>query len=103
MDTLIVAVRRTDVEYGNAEFVAGGEEVDDTPVVSTSATTVAPAKTDVVPPVVPVPDTDAETESTEWSVLQKGLFLMVILGCIAIWMKIENKKKAKRYPEKSMA
>jgi len=99
----LVAVRRTDVEYGHAEFVAGQEEVDDTPIVSTSTVAAAaPAKTDVVP-VVPVPDTDAETESAEWSVLQKGLFLMVILGCVAVWMKVGNNKKAKRYPEKSMA
>lgn len=99
-----MAVRRTDVEYGHAEFVAGQEEVDDTPIVSTSTVAAAaPAKTDVVPPVVPVSEIDADTESAEWSVLQKGLFLMVILGCIAVWMKVGNNKKAKRYPEKSMA
>jgi len=35
--------------------------------------------------------------------LQKGFLLMVILGGIGIWMKVGNNKKAKRYPEKSMA
>jgi peptidyl-prolyl cis-trans isomerase B (cyclophilin B) len=100
---LMVAVRRTDVEYGHAEFAAGQGEVDDTPIISTSTVAAAPAKTGVVPPVVPVPETDAATESAEWSVLQKGLFLAVILGCIAIWMKVGNNKRQKRYPEKSMA
>ncbi|KAH7305130.1 peptidyl-prolyl cis-trans isomerase B [Rhexocercosporidium sp. MPI-PUGE-AT-0058] len=96
-------VPEEDVEYGHAEFVAGQGEVDDTPIISTSTVAVAPVKTGVVPPVVPVPETDAETESAGWSVLQKGLFLALILGCIAVWMKVGNNKRAKRYPEKSMA
>ncbi|CZT51530.1 probable peptidyl-prolyl cis-trans isomerase B precursor [Rhynchosporium secalis] len=96
-----IPVPPEDVKYGGAAFVAGESE---TPVVHTSTVVPGPIKTGIVPPVVPVvPDTDAANESAEWSVLQKGLCFMVILGAIGIWMKFANKRKAKRYPAKSMA
>ncbi len=71
-------------------------------IVASSTASPAADKTAVVPPVVDVPETDASGESAEYTLLQKGLFLAVILGCVAVWMKV-NSKKAKRYPEKSMA
>jgi len=47
----------------------------------------------------------AELDTTEvegFSVLQKGLFLAVILGCVAAYIRM-NKRSARRFTEKSMA
>lgn len=36
-----------------------------------------------------------------YSLMQKGLFLFVILACVAVYLRMTSKKQ-KRYPEKSM-
>jgi hypothetical protein len=37
------------------------------------------------------------------SLLQKALFLAVILGCVGVYLRINSTKKAREYEEKSMA
>ena len=77
-------------------------EIDEVSIIASSTGAAAPAKTAVVPPVVAVPETDAIDAGAGYSVLQKGLFLVVILGCVAAYLRM-NSKKGKRYQEKSMA
>ena len=86
--------------YGKAQFQPGMEEVDETPVVQTPSTT-APASTLPTVPNVGSPITDDIAEES-YSILQKGLFLAVILGCVAVYLRMNN-KKGKQYVEKSMA
>jgi len=54
----------------------------------------------VVPPTVTPSTSVAVTEG--YSLLQKGLFLAVILGCVAIYVRMNGKKKG-RFSEKSLA
>lgn len=94
--------------YGGAEFVKGQEEVE-VPIVVATSTVAAPAASHtaalVTPPIVSVPETDAAEESSaaEYTLLQKGLFFAVIVGCVFGYMKMSGGKKATRYQEKSMA
>jgi len=94
----LIPLPRTVPLYGQAEWAkpeyAEPEETTTptTPAVPTSITT-PPA---VVPPVL---HDDFSAEG--WSVLEKGLFLAVILGCIAVYLRMSNKKD-KRFREKSM-
>jgi len=98
LDGLADRLLRTD-EYGIAEFQPGMEEAAEIPIAISSSASV-PASTAVVPHVVaPVSDVVA-TESH--ALLQKGLFFAVILGCVAVYLRMNN-KKAKRFQEKSMA
>ncbi|EPE32857.1 Cyclophilin-like protein [Glarea lozoyensis ATCC 20868] len=87
-----------DEEYGKAEFQAGQGEVVDTPTSATSSG--IPAATAVIP-VVNSPITD-DVSTEGFSLMQKGLFLAVILGCVAGYMRLNN-KKTRRFDEKSMA
>jgi hypothetical protein len=83
------------------------EEVDEVPI-AVETTPVAegskPAATSVIPviPVVGTPELDFSAQEG-YSLLQKGLFLGVILGCVAVYLRINSTKKAKQYEEKSMA
>lgn len=80
-------------EYGRAEFQAGMGEVSEEPSDSfPSAITTHLADASVTD------DVSAQT----FSVLQKALFLLVILGCVAGYMRMGNRKKG-RYSEKSLA
>jgi peptidyl-prolyl cis-trans isomerase B (cyclophilin B) len=92
---LLIRLARAD-EYGHAEFQPGMEEVE-VPIVTDPTSNAAP----VVTPVVAV-TSETDASSAEYTLLQKGLFLAVILGCVAVYMKM-GKKNAKRYTAKSMA
>jgi hypothetical protein len=98
VDLLIVCLR-TDELFGIAEFNPGMEEAAEDPIALSSGAA-APASTAVVPPVVaPVSDVVA---AEGFTILQKGFFFGVILGCVAVYMRM-NKQKEKRFEEKSMA
>ena len=88
-------------EYGKAEFQSGMEEVDD---ITTTSSVATPAPTnDEVPTGEQSPITDHTVEEG-YTLLQKGLFLAVILGCIAVYLRMSSKKgKQGRFSEKSMA
>lgn len=86
-------------EYGKAEFQPGMEEVDQQPIAITSS--IAAPENTKVPVVVMAPNTGASSVEG-YSILQKGLFLAVILGCVAGYLRM-NQKRDKRFMEKSMA
>lgn len=44
---------------------------------------------------------EAAGEAEGYSVMQKGLFFVVILACVALYLRV-TAKKANRVPEKSM-
>jgi len=96
---MLIRLARAD-EYGHAEFQPGQEEVDEIPIVA-STSIAAPATTATAAPAVVIPATDA-TSSEGFTLLQKGLFLAVILGCVAVYLRMGNKKH-NRYDEKNMA
>ena len=77
------------------------EEVDDTPTLSS---VVIPAPTNnELPTVGHAPITDHTAEEC-YTLLQKGLFLAVIFGCVAVYMRMSSKKsKLGKFSEKSMA
>ncbi|PQE26049.1 peptidyl-prolyl cis-trans isomerase B protein [Rutstroemia sp. NJR-2017a BBW] len=83
-------------EYGIAEFQPGMEEVE---APLTEPTT--PAASAVPTAAIPVVGTpkEEEHESAEalagYTLMQKGLFLGVILGCVAIYVRINNRKTIK--------
>jgi len=85
--------------YGKAEFRSGFSEPEDLSTTpSTPSSVPVPASTPN-----PVGDTTPEPQvSTEgYGILQKGLFLAVILGCIVVYLRMAGKKN-KRYREKSL-
>jgi hypothetical protein len=86
-------------EYGKAEFQPGMEEVDEKPIAIT--TSIAAPENTKVPVVIMAPNTEASSVEG-YSILQKGLFLAVILGCVAGYLRM-NQKRDKRFMEKSMA
>lgn len=84
----------TDDLHGTAEYRPGQSDAAEVPIANTSA----PAK---IPTIVePVSDVVAKEG---FSLLQKGLFFMVILGCVAAYLRNGGGKKEKRFQEKSMA
>jgi len=100
VDSLILLPSTDAPLYGIAEFRGGASEpAEDTPTIPTTPTTPASIPTSTSKPPVPVPAYDNSAEG--WHVLRKGLFLAVILGCIAIHLRI-SKKKDRRYHKKSM-
>ena len=99
MDLLIRLCSCFKDEYGKAEFQPGMEEVDEKPIAIT--TSIAAPENTKVPVVIVAPNT--EVSSAEgYTILQKGLFLAVILGCVAVYLRM-NHKRDKRFMEKSMA
>lgn len=67
------------------------------PEVTTPATPATPAAED--PKVIE----ELEKEDAEgFSVMQKGLFFAVIIGCVAMYIKVRG-RKSKRFAVKSMA
>ena len=74
------------------------EEVDDTPITSVAN----PAPTNELPTVGQSPIHD-HTAEEGYTLLQKGLFFAVILGCVAVYLRMSSKKGQGRYREKSMA
>jgi len=83
----------TDDLYGIAEFQPGQTESAEVPIHD------SPVPTKIPTIVEPVSDVVAKEGFT---LLQKGLFFMVILGCVAVYLRMGN-KKGKRFQEKSMA
>jgi len=51
---------------------------------------------------VALPDIDA-TIVEGYSVLQKGLFLVIVVSCVVVYMRMRMNIKEKRFTEKSMA
>ena len=92
---LLIRLAHAD-EYGHAEFQPGMEAVE-VPIVIDPTSIAVPATTTVAAIV-----SESDASSAEYTLLQKGLFLAVILGCVAVYMKMGN-KKAKRFTEKSVA
>lgn len=72
------------------------EEVEEKPATSSVA---AAAPTAI--PVVGSADLDTTSEEG-FSILQKGLFFAVIVGCVVVYSRM-NSKKGRHYSEKSMA
>jgi len=89
--------------FGIAEFQPGQEEPAEVPIAdATPAETSTPAATTpFVVPVVGGEKTDFEAVEG-FSMLQKGLFLAVILGCVAAYLRM-NGRKQRRYQEKDLA
>ncbi|RDW67649.1 peptidyl-prolyl cis-trans isomerase-2 [Coleophoma cylindrospora] len=88
-----------EAQYGIADFQPGMEEPIEVPVVPVP-------EPEAVTPVTPAaqnPEVIEELDSEDgFSIMQKGLFFAVIVGCFAMYMKI-NGRKNKRYNDKSMA
>jgi hypothetical protein len=74
------------------------EEADDTPITSVGT----PAPTNELPTVGQSPIYD-HTAEEGYTLIQKGLFFAVILGCFAVYLRMSSKKGQGRYREKSMA
>jgi hypothetical protein len=77
--------------------------VDDEKPLSTTIESAVSAATSTFAaiPVVGSPITD-DISTEGFTILQKGLFLAIILGCVAGYMRFNN-KRARRFDEKSMA
>lgn len=75
----------------------------DTPTTSVaSPVPTAPANNEL-PSIGDSPIFD-RTAQESYTLLQKGLILAVVLGCVALYVRMSNKKRSKgRYMEKSMA
>jgi len=74
---LLIRLAHAD-EYGHAEFQPSMEEVE-VPIVTDPTGIAAPATTTVAAIV-----SESDASSAEYTLLQKGLFLAVILGCVAV-------------------
>lgn len=94
LENSLISVLFIEPLYGKAAFAPGAEEVDDTtaPAKSNPATTPEMSAADL---------TKLENIAEGYSAMQKGLFFVVILSCVALYVRVTS-KKAKRYPEKSM-
>jgi len=76
------------------------EEADDNPTTSSVA---IPAPTNNEPPTVGHSPITDHTVEEGYTLLQKGLFLAAILGCVAVYLRMTSKKSKGRFSEKSMA
>jgi hypothetical protein len=92
--SLIICCFSTDDLHGIAEYRPGQSDPAEVPIVD------LPAPTKIPTIVEPVSDVVAKEG---FSLLQKGLFFMVILGCVAAYLRMGKSKKEKRFQEKSMA
>jgi len=81
--------------FGSAEFNTGESEPE-IPIA---------AETTVVTPIPVVGGETVDYESREgFSLLQKALFLSVIFGCVAVYLKMSgSSKRERRFQEKSLA
>jgi len=89
--SLIICLTTDDL-HGIAEFRPGESEPAEVPIVDTSAPKV---------PTIVEPVSDVVVKES-FSLMQKGLFFLVILGCVAAYLRMGGKKE-KRFEEKSMA
>ncbi|QSZ29807.1 hypothetical protein DSL72_004325 [Monilinia vaccinii-corymbosi] len=80
--------------FGNAEFQPGMEEAE-VPLKPTDSS--KPAATTAVVPVVGAPKTETEefgyADEAGYTLVQKGVFLAVILGCVAFYMRMNRRSK----------
>jgi len=102
---LILLSRDTD-EYGTAEFQPGMEEVE-VPIVPTSTTTSITAPATATPviatatPAIADPEAKSDDVAAEgFTIFGKGLFLAVILGCVVVYIRMNN-RKGRRFPQRS--
>ncbi|ESZ95681.1 peptidyl-prolyl cis-trans isomerase B [Sclerotinia borealis F-4128] len=81
-------------EYGIAEFQSGMEEVEVPLAPIDPSTPAAPA---AVIPVVGTPQTETEdfgyADEAGYTLMQKGLFLAVILGCVGFYVRMNRRSK----------
>lgn len=79
------------------------EEVDDTATTSVAIPAPTTPANNELPIVGESPISD-HTAQESYTLLQKGLFFAVILGCVAVYLRMSSKKSSKgRFSEKSMA
>lgn len=91
--SLIVCFFATEDLYGIAEFQPGqSEAVAEVPISESQPTKI---------PTIVAPASDVVVKES-FTLLQKGLFFLVILGCVAAYMRMGGRKE-KRFQEKSMA
>jgi hypothetical protein len=90
--SLIVCFCATDDLHGIAEFQPGQGEAAEIPISNSEPTKI---------PTIVEPVSDVVVKES-FTLLQKGLFFLVILGCVAAYMRMGSKKE-KRFQEKSMA
>lgn len=91
--SLIVCFFATEDLYGIAEFQPGqSETVAEVPISESQPTKV---------PTMVAPVSDAVVKES-FTLLQKGLFFLVILSCVAAYLRMGGRKE-KRFQEKSMA
>lgn len=81
--------------YGGADWAAGFTDGEAPEEIQDEVTGSAP-----VPPVVPVPvpaadAADAATAAYEWSFFQKGAMFAVIIGCVALYVRITRRRSAR--------
>lgn len=91
--SLIVCFFATEDLYGIAEFKAGESE----PVAEVPISDAQPTKI----PTIVAPASDVVVKES-FTLVQKGLFFLVILGCVAAYLRMGGRKE-KRFQEKSMA
>jgi len=83
-------------QYGIAEFQPGMEEPVEVPVAAEPETPEpVETETETKEPAAIEYLEDGSSEDG-YSVLQKGLFFVVIIGCVAMYIRMSNKKN-KRY------
>jgi len=73
------------------------EEVEDIMIAPTSLVPVSASST-----TAPLAIAYNSAAEEGYNVLEKALFLAVVLGCVAVYIRV-NHKQNKRLPEKSMA
>jgi len=76
------------------------EEVEEVPITPTITSIAAEPTSIPVVPVVGTPQSEIEEAEAEYTIMQKGLFLAVILGCVAFYVRMN--RKSKKFMEKSV-
>jgi hypothetical protein len=87
-------------QYGISEFQPGVEEFDEAPAVITSNVATTPGKGNPVLPVVGSPIDSDRATAEGFSVLQIGVFVAVVFGCVAGYRRI-SRKLSEKFREKS--
>jgi hypothetical protein len=90
---LLILPPSAEALYGKAEFRNGASEPDEGTPTTPAAVPTSTPKADAIP--------EFDNSGEGWNLLRKGFFLVVILGCIVVYLRV-NKKKDKRSHEKSL-
>jgi len=96
---LLILLSRVTDEYGTAEFQPGMEEVE-VPINPTSTATsiTAPATATAV---IADPEAKSDDVAAEgFAIFGKGLFLAVLLGCVVVYIRMNN-RKGRRFSPRS--